>query len=204
MLDAVRFDCTGLYSSKNSNTPFLTELLRENKIFNFIFTYSTHDSSNSSHFSLLTGFLTGWQSLLALPQHSLPYQLRALGYKTFGISANGNLSPTTTSCFVPFDNFVNLYEIWTALSEEEKNYITLALDKRISLYGGKINDFNRTCVFCSGNKVIALFKDYLKDAKLPFFCFLNLFDAHDPYFPETKYYDLKKKRFLLTKKLEEI
>jgi arylsulfatase A-like enzyme len=201
VLDAVRFDFTSLSNPNIRNTPFLSELAKARKIFNFSSTYSTYDSTNLSHFSLMSGFITTYQAILDMPQFSLPYQLKTLGYETIGISANGNLSPKTMASFIAFDKFVNLHEIWESFSQEEKDEISKTLDKKILTYGGETNDINRVAAFRSGNKVITLFKDYMKDSAHPFFGFINLVDAHDPYFPVERYYNIDKEEAHLKKKV---
>lgn len=196
VLDACRYDFTSLSNPNIRNTPFLSELTKVRKIFNFSSTYSTYDSSNLSHSSLMSGFITVDQAIRDMPQFSLPYQLKTLGYETIGIVANGNLSPKTMPFFIHFDKFFNLYEIWASFSQEEKDEISKTLDKKILTYAEETNAFNRGAVFCSGNRVITLFKDYLKDSAHPFFGFINLMDAHDPYYPDERYYNVEKEEQL--------
>lgn len=202
VLDAVRFDFTSLYSDNIKNTPFLEYLYKNDKIFNFTTTYSTSDDSNSSHYSLMTGFATGIQSAWDFPQISLAYQLKTLGYKTFEISANPNLSHAIMASFIAFDKYTNLIEVWQSMSKEKKDQILYLLDKRILTYSSEINDWNRFMVFCSGAKVFTIFKEYIKSEKQPFFGFINLFDAHDPYFPNENYYNLNRDEASLNQKVD--
>jgi hypothetical protein len=123
------FDFTSLYNPNKDNTPYLSDMSTARNIFNFSSTYSTYDQTVSSHFSLMSGFITYSQAFSDMPQISLPYQLKTLGYETIGIVGNGNLSPKMMASFMAFDKFVNLSEIWNSFSHEEKDKISKAIDK---------------------------------------------------------------------------
>ncbi len=202
VLDAVRFDFTSLSNPNIGHTPFLAKLAKDGKIFNFSSTYSTYDETLPSHFSLMSGFITGFQSAWDLRQASLAYHLKTLGYETFGISANPNISQKTMASFSAFEKFANLGELWDSISPEEKDKIAETLDKRILAYAGVINNWNRYCVFCSGNKALAFFRDYIKNGGTPFLGFINLFDAHDPYYPDERFYNIDEEEALFKIKAE--
>ena len=70
-IDTLRFD------SAQRNAPFLASLARRG--INFTSAYSTFASTPESHFSLLTGFLSGYTTVLVRPEVSLAFQLRQRG-----------------------------------------------------------------------------------------------------------------------------
>ena len=55
------------------------------------------------------------------------------------------------------------------------------------------NDFNRLMRFASGPAAISKFKQELGAIRAPFFGFINLVDAHDPYMPDPSRYDARQR-----------
>src|SRR5450432_3251887 len=64
-IDTLRFDATSLDDSSHNATPFLHDLRTVG--INFSRCYSTHDSTPPSHFSMLTGFMNGYQTAIDTP-----------------------------------------------------------------------------------------------------------------------------------------
>ena len=56
-LDTLRYDATGLAPQGSNRTPFLRQLAANGV--EFTRSYSTFDSTRESHFSMLTGFVSG-------------------------------------------------------------------------------------------------------------------------------------------------
>lgn len=177
-LDTVSFDSTSLPDKWKNNTPFLKSAKKYGV--NFLNAYSTYDSTPESHFSMLTGYLQGYQTNIDRQEESLAYQLRIFGYNTFGIAANGNLSQSACRYLISLEDYICL------MDRPIKNEDMPEVDERINAYSGKINDFNRLFVYASCDKVIEQAKKKIKKAKKPFFGFININDAHDPYFPDPK------------------
>lgn len=187
VVDTLRFDATSLADSYSKNTPFLKRLAKH--AMNFRRSYSTFDSTPTSHFSMLTGYVDGLQTDIDHTNLSLPYQLKEIGYHTFGVAANGNLSKKTMPVLLGFDRYVCLQELWLDMPLSERERFYRKLDGRISSYGGRVNDFNRMFMFSSANAVIPLFKEWIQETSRPFFGFVNLIEPHDPYFPDSRFYN---------------
>lgn len=190
-LDAVRFDATSL-SGQNDNTPFLGRMARQRGV-NFTNAYSTFDQTPSSHFSMLTGLVHGAHSEnLDRPEYSIAHQLKRLGYRTFGVSANGNLSPKAIPSLGAFDDYEVLYDSWTEMTPDEVEAASPRLREIIQRYRGRDNAFNRAILFLSADLPLQWLKQRITDASResdPFFAFVNLIDAHDPFFPNPDFLD---------------
>ena len=151
--------------------------------------YSTWDETTISHFSLLTGYATGFESGLNVASNSIANQLKAVGYHTFGTAANLQ-SKKATPVVQPFDDYVCLGDEWEALPREQKEAVERDLDPRIRAYGGRLTDFNRLMTYVKGDRVLAAVTTQLhRRPNAPFFGFVNIVDPHDPYFPDPSRYD---------------
>jgi arylsulfatase A-like enzyme len=187
-LDTLRYDATGLAPEGTNRTPFLRQLAASGV--EFTHSYSTFDSTPESHFSLLTGFVSGWATQpYDVKEHSVAYQLARDGYSTFGVVANGNLSRKFNQDVVAFKSYVCLADTWEALSPAAKKAVLPPLDERIRHYHAPLNDFSEASLYLSADRVLARFSKSIAAAKPPFFGFLNFLDCHDPYFPDPKHYD---------------
>lgn len=187
VIDTLRFDVTGLNNNSNGNMPFLKEYIKRG--INFKNNYSTYDSTPPSHFSLLTGFITKFERLDD-PIYSLPYQLNKIGYETFGISANSNLSQEAMNILNGFKFYICFPDTLGEMSAEKKlNLYEEEIDPHIKHYNGRINGFNRVLVYSSADRILSLVKKRLINSKQPFLGFVNLMDTHDPYFPDSNYYN---------------
>ena len=187
-LDTLRYDATGLAPRGTNQTPFLRQLAVNGV--EFTHSYSTFDSTPESHFSMLTGFVSGWTTQpLDVKEHSVAYQLARDGYSTFGVVANGNLSRKFNQDVVAFDSYTCLADVWEGLSPAAKSAVLRPIDARIHHYHAPPNDFSEPALYMSADRVLARFAKSVAAAKPPFFGFLNFFDSHDPYFPDPAHYD---------------
>ena len=185
-LDTLRFDATSLSANPTNRTRYLEQLAGVGV--SFTRAYSTHDSTPYSHFSMLTGFINGYQTGADVKEVSLAHQLNRRGYRTWGVSANGNLSPKFTRSMQPFGSFVNLNEVWNELPADRKNGLLPAIDQHLGTYGHALNEWNRMMVFSMGPAVLRYVEPRLDGAQ-PFFGFINLLHSHDPYLPTAEGYD---------------
>ena len=118
VLDTVRYDATPADPTSSNPMPFFAQLIRAGV--NFTNSYSSFDSTPQSHFSMLTGFHAGLGSQLDVPEHSVAYHLGELGYDTFGVAANGNLSQRSSLFLKPFRRYTCLMDVWNAMSAEQR------------------------------------------------------------------------------------
>lgn len=188
-LDTVRFDATAADPRTSNGTPFISELVAAGV--NFVRSYSTFDETPPSHFSLFTGFVSGWGTApLDTKEFSMPFLLQKSGYRTFGIAANGNLGSYGFRQAAGFQQYTCLNDVWDAMPAEQKAKKLKAIDARLDHYGAPRNDFNRLMLYSSAAEVLPRLEKAL-EKRGPFFGFVNLVDAHDPYFPDPKRYDAK-------------
>lgn len=188
VVDTLRYDATAL-ADPAIDTPYLRSL-RE-RAFVFHQTYSTHDLTPPSHYSILSGIIDGRHTKLDAPQFGLPHQLAHFGYRSFGIVANGNLSKAAMPVLRSFDRYLNLYGQWNELAPHEREPHLGVIDGRIELYAGRHNDWTRAHVYTTAAKVLNELEERLEEhvgGGAPFFGLLNLMEPHDPYFPSPAYY----------------
>jgi arylsulfatase A-like enzyme len=185
ILDTVRADATELDPRSTNRTPALKALAARGV--NFTRAYSTWDSTPPSHFSILTGYVDGHQTEIDQPEASIAHQLQPLGYRTFGVVANGNLSAKFMRCLMPFRSYENVQEEWEAMEPATKAPLLPRIDALIERYASQPNEWYRMFVYSSADEVLRRLDKQL-DGKGPFLGFVNLIDPHDPYFPEG--YDL--------------
>src|SRR3954454_15053581 len=121
--------------------------------------------------------------------HSVSYQLQKLGYNTFGIAANGNLSQKANQCLSGFRRYTCLYDEWEAMSPTQKAAHSVTIDRVLGRYRVPVNDFNRAKLYVGADRVIERFAEESASATAPFFGFLNLMDSHDPYLPDPARYE---------------
>lgn len=188
VLDTIRWDSTSLSQSGENETPFLEQIANDAILFTKA--YSTHDNTIYSHFSMLTGFHDGLLTKIDQPQNSVVNHLKQAGYHTIGVTANGVLRQSTTNVCQPFDDYTDLWlDSWNHWGPFEK-------DIRATL-----NRFNAPRTTWLVNNIAVRAPNTIKalekaldraDNDKPKFIFINLFDAHDPYFPPPEFYDIEK------------
>jgi arylsulfatase A-like enzyme len=193
-LDTVRFDATALDPRSRNWTPFLAHLAASGA--NFTQCYSTHDSTPASHASLFSGFLNAHGTTLDQPDASIVHQFRMLGYHTFAVVANGNLSPKIFPMLIPFQDKVNLHDLWLDLSDAKKAAVSPSFDSLIRRFGAEPNDFYRLFLWSAAPRLLPRVRTRFERIKQPFLGFINLMDCHDPYISEPRFYSPKRERLL--------
>jgi arylsulfatase A-like enzyme len=83
-------------------------------------------------------------------------------------------------------------DVWAAMSAEQRASELAWIDPALEAYGLIPNDFNRLMRFASGPAAMSTFKQELGAIRAPFFGFINLVEAHDPYVPNPGSYDAKR------------
>lgn len=176
VLDTVRYDAVS-----SANTPFLESLKSRSVVFTNA--YSTHDFTPPSHFSIMTGLPNGLETAADRVENSVPYQLRkALNYDTFATAANGLLQPKCMPTFRAFNRFYDLRadprvapDFWRARTD---------IDMRLALFDCPRNLRTISSLYYSADRLLPAFAEQIRAARAPYFGFLNLMDAHDPYVPD--------------------
>jgi arylsulfatase A-like enzyme len=186
-LDTVRYDETPASPASVNPMPFFSRLVHSGV--NFTNTYSSFDSTPESHFSMFTGFHFGFTTALDAKELSVPYQLGKLGYHTFGVAANGNLSQKSVHALAAFDRFTCLMDVWNAMPPDARAAPLARIDPALDAYGLPPSEFNRLMRFSSAGEVVRRFKTEVESAEAPFLGFMNVVDAHDPYVPDPRHYD---------------
>ncbi len=185
-LDTLRADATQLDPKSSNRTPVLARLGASGV--NFTTAYSTWDSTPPSHFSMLTGYVNGHLGEIDQPDASVARQLQRLGYRTFGVAANGNLSPKAERVLIPFGRYVNLADEWDGLPADAKARLASRMDALLARRHVVANDWYHLMMYGSADRVLEHL-DPLLDGKQPFLGFLNFIDTHDPYLPPDEFYD---------------
>ena len=179
VVDTLRYDVTSM--AGKSNTPFMKMVA--DRAVSFSRAYSTYDSTPESHFSIFTGQRDGFGTLGDRPDASLAFQLRSHGYRTFGVSANGNVSQLTGNMVAGLTDYSCLYEEWQAMSAAQRQRHLPAIEARIAEYGARQDKWNQDQLYCNGGEVLTRFTRMLAAGGEPFFGFVNIMEAHDPYLP---------------------
>lgn len=181
VLDTVRRDSVRVGGRGDNATPHLDALSRDAVVFDRA--YSTHDSTPPSHFSLFTGFTRGMGGPLDHPENTLAGQLRRVGYRSIGVSANGNVSPRTLRVAAGFDAFVNLMDRYDDATPAERAERDAEHASLLERFGAQPSAFNRRILASDAPAVIEQLDAVLGPDDAPRFVFVNVIDAHDPYFP---------------------
>jgi arylsulfatase A-like enzyme len=179
VVDTLRYDA--IIGAHAKDAPFMTALSGSSATFTNAF--STHDSTPASHFSMLSGYVSGWQTALDESGVGVPGQLSRVGYDTFGVAANGNLTPETLRLLGGFDRYACLYDAWQKMSPAERQPFKAEIAERLGRYHARDNDWNEVTLYASAPRVLARVDEYLASARQPFFGFVNLIEPHDPYLP---------------------
>jgi arylsulfatase A-like enzyme len=180
VLDTVRYDAIS-----RANTPFLDSLAKSGVVFTSA--YSTHDFTPTSHFSMETGFRDGLGTDDDRPENGVAWQLRRNGYFTFAVAANGLLGPTQMPIHRAFQDF---YLVGDIASEKPLNLEIdlLSVDARLQLFHVSRSSYTRAMAYYSADRVLPPFLERMRTAKAPYFGFVNLIDAHEPYVPHARTY----------------
>lgn len=186
VLDTARADRVGPQKNGTTLTPFLDALARRGLAFRNAF--SPADATPASHFSMLTGYPAGaFTSSLDVPGLSVVSDLNQAGYDTVGLTANPNVDPATMSAIRPFQTFVS--SPFVTPSDVTRDVYEQILKYRLGPPGDPRElDSSLGKLLSSAESMNARLSDVLQRcgdglSRRPFFLFLNLLDAHDPYVP---------------------
>ena len=163
VLDTVRADHLSTYGYERDTTPQLARFAEQSLVFEQA--RATAPWTLPSHASLFTGEIPSshgchWEHRFLVPsKRTVAEDLRDLGYETFGLSSNVNVS-RMFHLDQGFDEFI---EIWKHRDQNPD------LDDSV-LVNGEIGSWLQR-----------------RDKKQPFFLFVNYMDAHLPYRPSPPY-----------------
>lgn len=183
VMDTVRFDATAA-SSTSGVTPFLTSLRSRSVMFTNAF--STHDFTPTSHFSIMTGLRDGLASNDDRVEIGLAWQLKRTGYSTFAVAANKLLGLEQMPTMRGFDSF-NQFNGIDGSSVEYINDV-VGIDARLAMFGCRATAHARGLLYYSADRLLPRFAEEIRAAKPPYFGFVNLLDAHEPYAPNPMTY----------------
>lgn len=180
VIDTLRFDAVSA-----ANTPFLDSLRSRSVVFTNA--YSTHDFTPPSHFSLMTGLRDGLDTTDDRVENSLPYQLQtALNYETFAISANALIRPRLMPVFRAFNRFDDLTAPLGSDADILQARTEIAM--RLALFRCAQTPHNESSLYYSASRILPKLRRMILDARAPYFAFVNLMDAHEPYVPDPNDY----------------
>jgi len=180
VLDTVRFDAIS-----PANTPFLDSLGKRAIVFPQA--YSTHDFTPPSHFSMMTGLRDGMATDDDRMENGVAWQLRQNGYSTFATVANGLITPRQMPVLSGFGDFKVLGDTGGSDSIDMMSDLT-TIDERLALFHVGATPHTRAMLYYSAERVLPAFLQQIRSAKPPFFGFVNLVDAHEPYVPNPESY----------------
>jgi arylsulfatase A-like enzyme/Tfp pilus assembly protein PilF len=170
-LDTTRADRMGFLGSERGLTPNLDALARQSAIFTHA--YSQVPLTSASHATILTGTYPQFHQVLDFPMplsKTVPYApeiLRAHGYKTAAFIGSLALDPTAGA-----PGFDRAFDIYDAGFQSK----------------GIQNKSRYETVERRGGEVVARASAWLdKHPKGPYFLWVHLYDAHDPYDPPEPY-----------------
>jgi arylsulfatase A-like enzyme len=182
VLDTVRYDAVS-----PGNTPFLDSLGRRGVVFSNA--YSTHDFTPTSHFSMMTGLYDGLGTDDDRVENGVAWQLEHSGYSTFAVIANNLLGKSQMPVLRGFSDFKETGDV---PSNNAGGIIDmLKIDTRLALFHVRSTPHNRARLYYSAERILPMVLDELRQAKGPYFGFVNLVDAHEPYVPHARDYQLE-------------
>jgi arylsulfatase A-like enzyme/Flp pilus assembly protein TadD len=170
-LDTTRADRMGFLGSERGLTPNLDALAKQSAIFTHA--YSQVPLTSASHATILTGTYPQFHQVLDFPMpltKAIPYApeiLRAHGYRTAAFIGSLALDPTAGA-----PGFDRGFDIYDAGFQSK----------------GIRNQSRYQTVERRGGEVVARALAWLdKHPKGPYFLWVHLYDAHDPYDPPEPY-----------------
>lgn len=186
VIDTLRFGATSFADPKTNNTPFLASLAPRGVVFSNA--YSTHDFTPTSHFSMVTGLRDGLGGDEDRIENGLPYQLRRAGYDTFATVANSLIGQVQMPTFRGFERFKQLGDV-NAGTILDQTASMMDIDLRLALFRCKRTPHTRAMLYFSADRVLPLFLQQIREAKPPYFGFVNLVDPHEPFVPDPQFYE---------------
>ena len=203
VLDTVRPDHLGTYGYEHDTSPRLDAFAAQGVVFEKAF--STAPWTLPSHASMFTGLHatthgTGWENprladgrnrinkLAVYDYHTLAEELSQRGYQTVGVADKHWLSYEIglTQGFEQFHDY--------SIATLPERFLGSRLKKRIGeKLGPPVNETYPRNEDKGGAVVIETALEWLggsreRDSERPFFMFMNLNEAHDPYLPPTDYW----------------
>ena len=186
VLDTVRADHLSLYGYSRETSPNLSRLARHGVVFKQA--RSTAPWTLPAHASMMTGrwpheLSTGINRPLDETHRTLAETLGARGYATAGFVANATYCGIETGLGRGFGHFedhvLSLADVlWTsALGQRILLQVSFPPERRAR---GNPNDYHRKDAASIRHDLLSW---VLRQGDRPFFAFLNLYDAHDPYIP---------------------
>lgn len=179
VVDTLRFDAVN-----PETTPFLASLGKRAVVFTHA--YSTHDFTPTAHFSMFTGLRDGLGGELDGAELGVPFQLQRAGYSTFATVANDLIGTKQMPVLRGFGDFKDLLDV-----RANPNDLLMArtnLDMRLAMYGFRPTQHARAIAYFNAARLLPLFAEQIRTAKAPYFGFVNLVDAHEPYIPDPDFY----------------
>ncbi|MGE0554579.1 MAG: sulfatase-like hydrolase/transferase [Gemmatimonadales bacterium] len=188
VLDTVRAVDLSLYGYHHATTPFLEALAKQSVVFDWAIAPSSW--TLPTHASIFTGrwpsrLDADWKSPLSDDERTLAEQFRTHGYRTGGFVGNLTYTGVETGLAQGFETYVARRTKWNELIH------AIAIGRFVydaprfrSLFGDPWP--------VTRNNAPELRERFLEwvdatPADQPFFGFLNLFDAHDPYLPQPEF-----------------
>jgi arylsulfatase A-like enzyme len=201
IMDTVRKDRLSLYGYERQTTPYLDQFARESIVFENAFSSSSW--TIPAHASLFTGLYPSQLHLAKKEKaHWLNNSFRTLaeilgekGMKTYGYSANGNISAGTNfaqgfDLFWQMDpekgllkgsSFIGYYGFVDWLYSTAGHFMAKLKGGQNLWYYSKTQSKDKTT-----KGLFDLF-DYRKEFTTPFFLFINYMPVHDPFCPPPDY-----------------
>jgi arylsulfatase A-like enzyme len=186
VLDTVRADHLSLYGYRRETSPNLARLARRGVTFTRA--RSTAPWTLPSHASIMTGrgpheLSTGVDSPLDETHPTIAEFFAAAGYATAGFIANATYCGKETGLdrgFAHYEDHVpSLADaLWT--TDLGRRVLLPALFPPEPRFGGNPNDYHRKDAATVRRDMLAWLAN---QEGRPFFAFINLYDAHDPYIP---------------------
>ena len=184
VLDTVRWDVLNLEDRQNTIAPNLAALTDDGVL--FANTYSTACWTIPSHFSMFTGFTEQIEEL-DVADNAISAQLPQVGYATRAASANPMLD-SRRSFIEAFEEFRHVFrESIDRIPHEPELWERIR--RVLDYYNAPFHDLTAGQLIADAARMREVTMEMLSEVgDRPFFYFLNLMDAHDPYFPNPDYF----------------
>jgi membrane-anchored protein YejM (alkaline phosphatase superfamily) len=181
VIDALRRDHLGMYGYSEETMPFVAERAKTGIFFTNYF--SNASETVTSHGTLFSGLLSDpYESKI---DHSFVAELKKIGYRTYGISAN----PLVSKLF-QFNLGFDFFESDPPPEYLKKEFLLdrlrdleLLSGQRNSLTPSQTIHLSTTADLINPRLFSCLEKHISESTKAPFFLFINYLEPHEPYFP---------------------
>ncbi len=169
-IDTLRFDRVSIYSNKFVRTPYIDELARQATV--FLNAYAHDPLTRPSHTNILTGMSPFYHGISDNPGFRLEGEYLTLAeyLKKFGYKTAAFIGAFVLDSRFGLDQGFDVYN--DSLAEQEI--------------------FQMDFVERRAEQVIKPAIEWLSGAKKKWFCWVHLFDPHDPYDPPEPYRHLYK------------